>query len=86
MLKTFKAPWTEAEVKALNATQNASAMHPFTCANRSNGKHVYYNGDLGALIATKGGWVCLSCDYTQNWAYEMMLEQWDPLDGLLTRP
>lgn len=64
--------FTPEEVVNLNAYQVSSAGHPFTCANRGDGKHEHLNGDLGALFATTRGWVCPFCDYTQNWAHSYM--------------
>jgi hypothetical protein len=43
--------------------------HPFTCANRSDGKHEIIGNDLGTLIPTVNGWICPFCEYTQSWAY-----------------
>lgn len=57
-----EAPWTSAEVEALNEWQHSLQTHPFTCANGH-----------GALVATRHGWVCEECDYRQTWAHEFML-------------
>jgi len=54
--------FTEEQVKNLNEYQKSPFFHPFTCAN-----------GCGPLIATKGGWVCSKCDYTQDWAHKFML-------------
>lgn len=27
------------------------------------------------LVATMDGWICPTCDYTQDWAHELMLER-----------
>lgn len=54
-------------VVELNKAQSAGRFHPYTCANRSDGKHRVWNGDLGALVATSRGWICPFCDYTQDW-------------------
>jgi hypothetical protein len=70
----MKAPWTEEQVSKLNKFQSRGIMHPFTCS-----------GGHGNLIATKDGWICEKCDYTQDWAHAMMLEAADwphPLDEL----
>lgn len=48
-------------------------MHPFTCANRSEG-HPFRDGDYGVLVATVDGWTCPDCDYTQDWAHTFMLD------------
>jgi hypothetical protein len=47
-------------------------MHPFTCPNRGDGRHFDNGADLGALIPTVRGWICQSCDYTQDWAHAFM--------------
>lgn len=71
-----KAPWTNEQVAALNAYQQAGVMHPFTCPNRSEPGHVcdpeWGRGDKGVLRATNDGWVCTGCDYTQDWAHDFM--------------
>jgi len=59
------APWSVAQVDALNRWQQADAVHSFTCGND-------HAGDK-SLVATKDGWICLHCDYKQIWAHESML-------------
>jgi hypothetical protein len=56
-----KAPWTDAQVKALNDFQHCGYMHPFTCGN-----------DSETLIATNTGWECPKCNYKQDWAHDFM--------------
>ena len=70
-------PWTDEQVIALNTFQQADQFHPFTCANRGDGKHIY-TSDYGILIATTDGWGCPSCDYTQDWAHAWMAEPLPP--------
>lgn len=43
-------------------------MHPFTCPALN-----HHEGHPSTLIATQDGWVCPSCDYTQVWAHDFML-------------
>lgn len=81
MSGTIYAPWTDEEVEALNAFQRNGRSHPFTCGsgNRSDQAHataadVNDLTDAGQLVATRSGWVCLGCDYTQNWAHGFMVE------------
>lgn len=62
------------EVLALNRHQNNEQFHAFTCPNRNDGEHRDFNGDLGALVATRRGWICPWCDYTQDWAHSSMME------------
>lgn len=59
-VRTFKAPWTEEQIKNLQKRQNNMLMHPYTCGNCSD----------TPLIPTKDGWICKKCDYTQNWAHK----------------
>lgn len=71
-------PWTEEQVRQLNAYQGEAPMHPFTCPNRAVG-HPMSMGDRdrGILIATPAGWVCRHCSYTQMWAWPWMADgQW----------
>lgn len=64
-----KAVFTPDEVKSLNAFQRAGVRHPFTCVRGRDRNHL--DGE-GVLLATERGWVCLYCDYTQDWAYSSM--------------
>lgn len=60
------APWTDEQVAGLNRSQRGIG-HPYACGgDRYDERHL--DGE-GALIATRGGWVCPYCDYTQNWAH-----------------
>jgi len=61
------APFTEAQVAALNRWQTDRRAHPFTCGNEDHEAHV-------RLIATTEGWVCgvQTCGYTQDWAHDFM--------------
>jgi hypothetical protein len=58
-LETVFAPWSDDQVKSLNAFQRSAKVHPYTCG-----------GDVchEVLVATMNGWVCRSCGYTQNHA------------------
>ena len=55
--------FTKEEVVNLNEFQNAGVMHPFTCGN---------DDCRCDLVATVRGWICLYCDYTQDWAHDFM--------------
>lgn len=57
------APWTPEQVRELNRFQRFAHYHPFTCGNDSSHE---------VLHATTAGWVCLDCEYTQNWAHAFM--------------
>jgi len=54
-------------------------MHPFTCPNRHD--HPEIAGDNGILVPTVRGWICLCCDYTQDWAHDHMKDR-----GLVGKP
>lgn len=75
------APWTDEQVAALNEFQRLRRFHPFTCGsgNRSDAAHLAARDHLGlrdngALVATREGWICPACDYTQDWAHEFMFK------------
>ena len=82
-LSEVTAPFTPVQVQRLNEWQTNTGGgfrgHPFTCANRGDGKHQSAGGDLGILIATESGWVCPDCEYTQDWAHALMAENRLPL-------
>lgn len=66
------APFTPQQVIRLADWQSNGKLHPFTCANRGDGKHPDMGGDHGILIPTIRGWICPFCDYTQNWCHIFM--------------
>ncbi len=68
-----EAPFTEWQVKSLNAFQEHGTFHPFTCGN-DNCPHPKYEHSV--LYAQEDGWHCPNCDYTQNWAHAGMAN-WD---------
>lgn len=77
MMNEIESPWTDEQVKNLNAFQMNGKMHPFTCGgDRMDDAHRAYvdknGGDYGQLVATKDGWVCPVCGYEQNWAHGFM--------------
>lgn len=67
------APFTPAQVTALQFYQDEAPFHPFTCGNRDD--HPELHGDKGVLVPTVRGWVCQFCDYTQNWAHDFMADK-----------
>lgn len=71
------APWTEPQVQALNRWQRAHFVHPFTCGGGHRKEHP--DGE-GVLIATRDGWICQWCKYTQDWAWDFMFDR--PIDPL----
>ncbi|QIO34360.1 hypothetical protein [Bradyrhizobium sp. 1(2017)] len=68
----IRAPWGPTVVDRLNAFQRSGLFHEFTCPA------VHIGADR-ALVATRRGWVCPHCDYTQDWAPASMA---DPLPQL----
>lgn len=68
--------WTSEQVENLNNYQRYGRVHPFTCRNRDRSTHPEQPefGDFGVLRATTQGWVCDSCQYTQNWAHDWMMK------------
>ena len=63
-MKCVKAPFTPAQVESLNAYQQQSRLHPYTCGRCAD----------AVLVATAGGWVCRQCDYKQDWCVSMMAD------------
>jgi hypothetical protein len=70
MTKQITAPWTIAQVNALNRFQQEANMHPFTCGA------LHGSGQSPVLEATQSGWVCPdpTCEYTQDWAHAFMAD------------
>jgi hypothetical protein len=64
----LQAPWSSAQVDALNYFQRRGDFHEFTCPE-------HHDGADRTLLATKDGWLCPHCDYRQNWAHSMMVTQ-----------
>ena len=69
MTDRLHAPWSEAQIAALNAYQRSGRMHPFTCGNEQHELHQ-------TLIAERDGWRCPDeqCDYRQTWAHAVMAD------------
>ncbi len=66
--------WTQDQVEQLNRLQRGELFgHPYTCPNRSIMPHHYNGHDTGCLVATKNGWWCPDCGYTQDWFHESSL-------------
>jgi hypothetical protein len=70
----YTVEWTDEQINNLNEYQECNWVHPFTCPNRGDGKHIRNKRDLSVLTATKTGWICLCCGYTQNWAHDFMFK------------
>lgn len=69
MTDLIRAPFTPAQVEALNRYQTHGNMHPFTCGNDRGRSNV-------VLIARTDGWHCSEplCDYRQDWAHAFMAD------------
>ncbi|WP_370165700.1 hypothetical protein [Bradyrhizobium diazoefficiens] len=62
---------------ALNRFQALRLFHPFTCPN-----HPGKRDNDRALIATRDGWRCRHCTYTQDWAHSWMVTVADEAERL----
>lgn len=63
-MKKIVAPWTEEQVEGLQRWQER--FHPYTCPRHSKDGHATED-----LVPSEAGWLCPSCDYTQDWAHAM---------------
>jgi hypothetical protein len=68
-----RIPFTLSTVRHLMVLQTRHDMHPYTCANRSDGKHEKIGGQTGILVPTVNGWACPDCSYTQDWVHNSFL-------------
>lgn len=59
--RTLHAPWTDVQVKNLEAYQLNDYVHPYTCGTDQCGRN---------LVPTPKGWMCLQCSYRQTWCHE----------------
>ncbi len=62
-------PWDDKMVEKLNGFQQNPFAHPFTCGNSDS-----HRDKDSLLVATANGWVCPSCEYTQDWAWAWMAQ------------
>lgn len=60
------APFTSAQILALNRYQLSNRFHPYTCGACS---------DHPNLVAIRSGWHCLVCEYSQDWAHAIPEEE-----------
>jgi hypothetical protein len=80
MTGKITAPFTDDQVKSLNAYQVSGVMHPFTCAHCRDQLGTYADGVFNdrLLVATNEGWTCPTCDTTQDWTWEWMADwKWE---------
>lgn len=62
-----KAPWTDSQVRSLNAYQQAGYVHPFT--------YDLPDGTKVDLVATPAGWVARpGGPVVQDWAHSFMCD------------
>lgn len=69
MSDIIEPPWTPEQIAGLDKYQREGYFHPYTCPNRGDGAHRNRGLDLGTLVPTPNGWVCLDCPYQQKWAH-----------------
>jgi hypothetical protein len=71
--------WSDEQVAKLNEFQASGRMHPFTCETA--------HPEGRDLVATRKGWICPHCDYTQCWAHSYMFKGApDPLAAFRVQP
>jgi DNA-directed RNA polymerase subunit RPC12/RpoP len=75
----IRAPWTPAQVAALNACQERRDLHPYTC-----GACPARDGLKQVLVAEPDGWRCPDCGGRQAWAHAASLNP--PLPSQWKRP
>lgn len=74
----LNAPFTEDQVYRLNQYQDDEWFHPFTCCGPDGCRdRLGTEGNDRKLIATVDGWICPTCDYTQDWAWAGMVDYYD---------
>ena len=64
------APFSAEQVEKLNDYQRSDLVHAFTCGRRGDPPH---RGEC-ELVATIKGWICVYCDYEQDWAHSFMAD------------
>jgi len=64
-------PWSDEQIRSLMDYQHLGFFHPFTCGTKEKHNHP---DDDAVLVATRDGWVCPCCDYTQKWAHDFMMD------------
>lgn len=74
IMAKITAPFSDAQVEALNEFQKSGVMHPFTCGKNKSKKCKLSDIHEGFLVATKNGWVCPDCGYRQDWAHDFMAD------------
>jgi hypothetical protein len=80
------APFTLIQVELLNKWQTNPHTHPYTCghcrdelgASSSQWAKAHESNTDRHLIATTAGWICETCEYTQDWADDGMVLDYGP--------
>lgn len=74
----IRAPFTAEQVESLNSYQHSNVFHPFTCGECPSAvvehSSLMIKVQERKLTATKEGWVCTRCGYTQGWAWDWMAD------------
>jgi len=68
--KVVKAPFTDEQVKAIQAWQDEWGL--YTCCSHNNCDRINQPNE-GLLNVTNEGFVCPCGDYTQNWCSDIMV-------------
>lgn len=90
----INAPFTDEQVEKLNKFQTNRVGHPFTCGvcrdadvekiiNTLDEDEIFeaiISSSERKLVATNDGWICPNCDYTQDWAWAIMVSMADQKD------
>jgi ribosomal protein S27AE len=67
--------WPPEQVEQLNRIQRGELDgNPHTCPNRSIMPHHDNGREIGCLLATKDGWVCPDCGYTEGVLHDLSQE------------
>lgn len=67
VVKTIWAPFSAAQVDALNKYQQNQFFVPYTCIQ-------HHPDESPKLIATREGWKCDECGITQLWTLQSSIE------------
>lgn len=83
----MNASWTQDQIEQLNRIQRGELdggctccnpqgrqEYPHTCPNRSVTPHHDNGRDIGCLLATKDGWLCPDCGYTERLFHKLWPE------------
>lgn len=71
---TIVAPWSDQQVRDLNAYQRDGRFHPFTCGACRDADTRRPLDDEHLLVATANGWTCPTCGSSQTWAWAWMAD------------